>query len=137
MPAIAADPDEKSFDPIKEGRRILRALKRAEGGAYTPAEACALLGITRTELKAKVLAKELFSWGDNRGVARLPKWQFHEGNIRPGIAACLAVLGDDPAGHLQFFLTPAPYSGGLSPLELLRQGRLDEALTIAREVSGS
>ncbi len=128
-------PDAPAWDPNREGTRVFLEFTEAEGGACSVEEACAHLGILREELKALHEAKELFSWADDHGRPRIPTWQFRDGKILPGIGACLRLLGEDPAGHLKFFLAPADSANGLSPLELLRAGRIDEALAIARELS--
>lgn len=136
MPENVSTPEAPTWDPYREGQRVLQELREAEGGAYTPSEACACLGISREELKALHDAKELVVWADAHGHYRIPRWQFRDGKILPGIGACLRLAGEDSAGHLKFFLTPAESSGGRSPLALLREGRVDEALEIAREAFG-
>ena len=137
MPEDAPNPDTPPWDPYREGKRVMQALREAEGGAYSIEEACASLGISLEQLKALYRAKELVSWADDQGRPQIPKWQFRDGKILPGIGSCLRMLGEDPAGHLKFFLAPSDSAGGLSPLELLQEGKLDDALAIAREVSGT
>ena len=122
----------RAFDPHREGERIAEAFTQMEGGAIDAAAAAGRLGITREELRERVLAHRIVTWTDKEGRPQFPVWQFGESGLLPGIEPCLAHLGNDYWGHMKFFLTAAESAGDRSPLELLRDGRIDEALAIAK-----
>lgn len=132
MAATTSKPGPETWDPYAAGRRLLKTWQEAEGGAYTVAETCALLGISPDTLKALHAAKEIVAWVDEHGAYRFPRWQFRGATVLPGIGVCLKHLGDDPGVHLVFFLTAAASDKELTPLALIREGQSAAACDRAR-----
>jgi len=76
--------------------------------------------------------REIVAWTDRRGHYRFPRWQFLNQEMLPGVAACLKSLdSDDQWAVMRYFLAPSEMSGGLTPLQLLRNGRIAAAKAIA------
>lgn len=113
-------------------RMDLRRLRSAEGGACGRVEAAMLLQVTTVTVDNWRKQKRLVSFKDSAGRNRFPRWQFVEDfRLMPGIEACLNALGgafeDD---KLRFFLDEDPRVKK-RPLDLLREGKLKEAVELA------
>lgn len=124
----------KRWDPFAAGRRAIEALKTAEGGAITPAEAALRLDIGRAQLYNRMKATRLVTWVDAAGRYRCPVWQFGINGLLPGVEECLSILaklGTDEWAVMRFFLTESESAGGVSPLNLLRKGDVESAKQLA------
>jgi hypothetical protein len=122
----------KPWNPHREGKRILEKLKNAEGGAWDPAIAAHHLGISVEELHQLAAKRSVVAWTDPDGGFHFPTWQFGEAGLLPGILGCLSELrGSDEWAVMRFFLSVAESAGNVSPLHLLRQGKIERALKAA------
>jgi hypothetical protein len=112
-------------------------LKEAEGGAENREFAASRLSLSLAQLYNRINAtpKRVVTWVDGAGRFRFPRWQFGVNGLLPGIEGCLAELSDptDDWAVMRFFLTPAESAGEKSPLDLLRQSKVQEAITLARQ----
>jgi hypothetical protein len=125
------------IDPIEHCLKIVEALKTAQGGAGNREYAAGRLSLSLRQLQRRIssIPKSVVTWPDAKGRLRFPKWQFGTKGMLPGVEECLAELVD-PSAHwaaMQFFLTPAESAGDQSPLDLLRKGRISDAVTLARQ----
>jgi excisionase family DNA binding protein len=114
------------------GLSVRQQLAAAEGGSLSSEEAAQRLGISKTAVLKRLEAGRLLAWREERlQAARFPRWQFDEhGRVLTGLEAVLEILGQDahldPWGKVLFFLEDQAGLGGRRPLDLLREGRIDE-----------
>lgn len=122
------------WDPYAEGRKLVQQLKDAEGGGLDRNEAAERLSITIPALHNRRKRGGIVAWTDG-GADRFkfPSWQFGENGMLPGIEECLQALeGSDEWAIMRFFLFPSDMADGKRPLDLLREGRINDALELAR-----
>ena len=118
---------------LARGLATRQQLARAEGGSLSSAEAARLLGISKTAVLRRLGAGQMVAWHEGRRqAARFPRWQFdRHGRLLVGLGEVLGTLNRsqrlDSWGKLLFFLLPQSNFGHKRPLELLREGRLEEA----------
>lgn len=105
-------------------------LRRLEGGGLSDAEFAKRLGVRSRETVRKYREKGLiFAWEKDSRNLRYPAWQIHEGRLLPGLAGVLAILTAQKRGAFSignYFLSESEELGGRRPLDLLREGRLDD-----------
>ena len=109
-----------------------RRLLETEGGTSSAVETGRLLGISRQAVDKKRRGGQLLALpvGPRQ---RYPVWQFKDGAILPGLANVLAALPtSSPWVKAAFFLSRNARLGERRPLDLLRQGRVDEVVRAAR-----
>jgi hypothetical protein len=125
----------KEWDPYEAGRQAVEALKQAEGGAVDRNQAAKLLEIGKAQLYNRINGNKVVKWVDAAGRYQFPQWQFGTNGLIAGIQDCLQILaGVDEWAVMRFFLTPSEAAGNISPLNLLRAERIDEAKKIASAV---
>lgn len=132
--------------PSREGKLALamargiearQKLAEAEGGSLSSEEVARMLNISKTAVLKRLEAGKLLAWREERlKAARFPRWQFDDrGTLLNGMSETLACLNDNP--HLDdwakvlFYLQNRPDSDELRPLDLLRKGRVKEAVQAA------
>jgi hypothetical protein len=72
--------------------------------------------------------------GPTRGV-RFPRWQLSEsGQLLPGLPRLFAAVGGDPWTVYRFLLQDHPELGSKSGLDALREGRVDEVISVAESI---
>jgi hypothetical protein len=126
------------WDYLAEGRKMVRALKEAEGGALGRVDAALRLGVTVKALRLWTTNGQVVAWRDGAKRFRYPVWQFGEHGLMPGVRECLAELvssGSDQWAVMRFFLAPSEQLGGRTPLALLRDGEIAGAVALARCVA--
>jgi hypothetical protein len=121
---------------LARGRIAWRKLIGTEGGNLSSIEAAAQLRISESAVMGKYRNGQLLGWNEERSNAlRFPRWQFDGGKVLPGISRVLAVLNQpgylDDKGRILFFLSEFGFVA-CRPLDLLREGRVNEALLAAR-----
>ncbi len=109
-----------------------RELEREEGGSLSGLRVSRLLKTTRATVDGRRLDNKLVAWQNGAGHWRYPVWQFCEDFVLPGIAECLKEINSDGMGALIFFLSARYSLEGKRPLDLLREGKIKEALQVAR-----
>lgn len=124
-------------DPLARARlRGIEARQRllaAEGGTLGVQEVAAHLNLSRQAVYKRFRAGRLLAVDSGRHGQSFPAWQFLPGGVLPGLEEVLAALADlDPWTKLAFFLEENAATGGKTPLETLRRGKLKEALRAAR-----
>jgi hypothetical protein len=127
---------DAQVDPYEAGRQAIDALKEAEGGHVDRTKAAELLDIGLAQLYNRLDQKKVVAWVDAAGRYHFPKWQFGVNGLLHGVSECLQILGKaDEWAVMRFFLTPSTAAGDVSPLQLLRAGRIEEAKQIASQQS--
>lgn len=113
-------------------------LSAAEGGSWSSDEVSVVLQISKTAVLKRLKAGRLLAWREERlQAARFPRWQFDaHGQVLPGFEEILGILEQDARldawAKLLFFLQEKSELGGRRPLDLLRDGRLDEVRLAAQ-----
>jgi uncharacterized protein YejL (UPF0352 family) len=123
---------DKLARAFMKGIQARQQLAEAEGGSLSSEETARLLGISKTAVLKRLDAGRLLAWREERlQAARFPRWQFDEhGHVVAGLENVLKVLNQDERldawGRILFFLQEKPSLGGRRPLDLLREGKLEE-----------
>jgi len=121
------------WNPWAEGRKMVRALKQAEGGALNQVEMAERLGVTVDALQVWTAERQVVAWEDGAKTFRYPVWQLGNHGLMPGIRECLAELSSsDKWAIMRFFLTPSEQLGNRTPLALVRNGQIADAIELAR-----
>jgi hypothetical protein len=111
-------------------------LRDAEGGGLSDAEFAARMGLGSRETIRQYREKgRIFGWLRDARSYRYPAWQIHRKQLLPGLAAVLAVLKEKEMPSLSiisYFLTPSDGLEDGRPLELLRDGKVDEVVADAK-----
>lgn len=120
------------------GLGVRQQLAATEGGTLSSEEVARLLGISKTAVFKRLEAGRLLAWREERlQAARFPRWQFDEqGRVLAGFEDTLAVLNGDARldawGKVLFFLQARDRLGDRRPLDLLREGKVEEVRLAAQ-----
>ena len=118
---------------LVRGLEARQRLAEAEGGCLSSEEVARLLGISKTATLKRLEAGGLLAWREGRvRAARFPCWQFdRRGQTLAGLEAVLEILNQgkrlDAWAKVLFFLQTKASLGKKRPLDLLREGRLEDA----------
>jgi hypothetical protein len=105
----------------------------AAGGALTSGQVAEVLGISRQAVDKRRAANQLLALTQGRRGYSYPSFQFDDGKTIAGLEEVLGQLRElDPWMQLVFFTTPHERLGGQTPLEMLKEGLLDEVKAVAR-----
>ncbi len=119
------------------GLEVRQQLAEAEGGSLSSEETARLLRISKTAVLKRLDAGRLLAWREERlQAARFPHWQFDaHGHVLAGLEEVLAILNQDERldawGKILFFLQEKTSLADRRPLDLLREGRLQEVCLTA------
>jgi hypothetical protein len=107
-------------------------LRDAEGGGLSDAEFAARLKIKSRETIRQYREKHrIFGWRKDLRSYRYPAWQIHHNQLLPGLERVIVVLtqkGLQPLSIIGYFLTPSSDLDDVRPLDLLREGRVEEVV---------
>lgn len=124
-------------DPLERAKlRGIAARERllnAEGGPLTISQVGELLGISRQAIHKRFRKGKLIALTISKRGYLFPKWQFAENGLLTGLEEVLAAL-DESDSWIQaaFMLNPNIWLDGASPLEMLRQGKIEDVMVAAR-----
>jgi hypothetical protein len=111
-------------------------LREAEGGGLSDAEFAEHMGLGSRETIRQYRGKgRIFGWIKGSRSYRYPAWQIHRKELLPGLAEVLAVLNEKQLHSLSiigYFLTPSDGLDDVRPLDLLREGKVDEVVADAK-----
>ena len=126
----AADPLERAkLRGIAARERLLNA----EGGPLTISQVGELLGISRQAIHKRCSKGKLIALTISKRGYLFPKWQFAESGLLTGLEEVLAALDEsDSWMQAAFMLNPNIWLDGASPLEILRQGKIEDVMVAAR-----
>lgn len=132
--AVGADLGQER-DPLTEaflrGASMKREMLKAEGGVLSARELATHLGITPQGLGRKRLRNQLF-WLDVGEGFVYPAFQVSERGLVAGIREVLeAFRVEDSWMRVHFMLTQDPRLEGRRPIDLLREGRIEEVVKAA------
>jgi hypothetical protein len=137
---IGPNPSENEAKTIVLARGILarKELELAEGGSLSAEELASALGRTRQGIDYLRREGLVVAWRTTRGKWRYPAWQLTaQGGLLTGVRECLKALNTHSEWEpMIFFLSPRQSLKGKSPLDLLRAGRLEEAVAGAERYGG-
>ena len=133
--AIGAEIQPDKPDPLTEallrGSEMKRDMLKAEGGALSAQRLADHLAITPQGLGRKRERNQVF-WLDVGDGYVYPAFQIGKGGLLRGIREVLdAFTVDDPWMRVNFMLTGDARLGGKRPIDLLRNGKIDEVVTAA------
>lgn len=128
----------EGIDPLV-GARIRGIVSREQlieeaGGLLQPKEAAARLGVTPRSLTGRRSRGEILAVSAGPDTWEYPACQFDEDGLVPGMQELLNALEDevDPWTRLAVLVARSPARlGDSSALDLLREGRLEDALELA------
>jgi hypothetical protein len=139
---LTSNDRDKSFDPLASykqgGLEVKRQLLAAEGGYCTSDRAAALLGINETALTALRQQSKIIGLPLADGSYAYPQWQFvktwlFRHRLLKGLNLALAALGDsDPWTQAAFMLDRLISTEMATPLDGLRQGKIDLVIDVAK-----
>jgi hypothetical protein len=111
-------------------------LRAAEGGGLSDAEFAERLGLGSRETIRQYRGKgRIFGWRKDSRSYRYPAWQIHRQELLPGLAEVLAVFKEKelhPLSIIGYVLTPSDGLDDARPLDLLREGKVDEVVADAK-----
>lgn len=115
------------------GLVVKQQLLEAEGGCLSSTQAASLLGITRQGVDKRRRCGQLIGLPTGKNRFAYPAWQFITGETLPGLETVLQNLQvRDPWMQTAFMLNGNLRLNGMSPLEALRQGKLEEVVLAAQ-----
>ena len=139
----AAVVPHQAFEPDARARAILRGIRKSRqdlaetGGSYSLENVQELLGgITRQAVDRRVRDRKLLVVPGPGGARRFPVIQFgRNGEPIRGLDRIQEALGySSPWAVLNFLANGQPDLDGVSPIEAIRSGRMDDVLVLARSV---
>jgi hypothetical protein len=91
-------------------------------------------GLSSATLHRRRKEYRIIYWRDARHNFHYPQWQFTPtGALLPGIQEVLELfMSQDEWRVMRYFLGPRAQLSGLRPLDLLRQGKMEEVLAHAK-----
>lgn len=134
-PEALMPPDDPAprTDGSTAGLGVKERLLRAEGGVLPVTEVARVLGISRQAVDKRRRAGRLIGLSLGRRGYAYPAWQLHGGSTLLGLEQVLAALGeDDPWVPVIFLLNPHERLSDKTPLDALRDGRVEEVARVAR-----
>jgi hypothetical protein len=136
-----AAPSAKAFEPGPRARALLRGIEIAEsdlaesGGAFDFPQVQRLLrGVSRQRIDQRVQDGSLLAVPGPSNKRRFPALQFDPyGNVIGGLDRVQANLGfTSPWAVLNFLASPLDDLKGQKPIDLLRKGKIEPVLEVAR-----
>jgi hypothetical protein len=126
-----SDPLARAFlDGLDAKARLIEQ----NGGVFKTGEVAEYLGITPQAVNKRRALRQLVGLTFRKRGYVFPAWQFTDRGTVPGLEQALLSLAnhDEWMQHV-FFISPNTRLGGQRPLDLLREGALQEVLEAARE----
>ncbi len=128
--------EEKLANAMARGVSVREKMATEEGGSMSTEETARVLGMVKQSVLNLYHQGKLLGWrSEKQGAVRFPVWQFRDGRRLPGIKQVLAKLSAsgilDEWGKIGFFLQQHRLSDSRRPLDLLREGKVDQVLHIA------
>jgi hypothetical protein len=136
-PEVAGVLAQESRNPLAaalaRGVAHRKELLEMDGGTASGQEFADTLGITRQAIDKRRKAGGLLAIPNGSGDWRYPWWQLQDHQVLHGLDQVLATLKSFSSWtQFAFFLTPDERLGSRRPLDLLRDGDLDAAISFAK-----
>lgn len=136
LPETSTNPEELAFEAAKlDSIGAEEELRAAEGGAIPAVELGRRINLSDETVTTYRKKGILIGLPKGRRNWEYPAWQACQGQLLPGLDKVLAALAEkrlSPLSAVSFFLTKSEDIDDLSPLELLRAGRIEEAVEHAQ-----
>jgi hypothetical protein len=127
-----SDPAEREFHAARlRGLARVAELRKLAEPCLDCGAVCELLGVSRETIRKKLERNQLLALPKGSEDRVFPALQFERGAVIPGIAEVLDSLATDPFIALSFLLGKNESFGGITALEALKEGRVDEVLAEA------
>lgn len=133
------DRQEKSALEMSTLARSFKRRRELLEGALSASQVADMLDTTRQTPHDRAKSGTLLAILD-RGIWRFPAWQFDpEGpdGVVEGLPEVLRALHVSPLAKASWFVRPTRYLEGLTPLEALRKGQIEEVKNEAETVGAS
>jgi len=128
---IVPDKPDPLTEALLRGAQMKRDMLKAEGGTLSAQQLADHLGITPQGLGKKRERHQVF-WLDIGDGYVYPAFQVGKSGLMPGIRDVLdAFIVDDPWMRVNFMLTGDARLGNRRPVDLLREGRIEEVVEAA------
>ena len=126
-----SDPLARAFlDGLDAKARLIEQ----NGGVFKTEQVAGYLGITPQAVNKRRALRQLVGLMFRKRGYVFPAWQFTDRGTVPGLEQVLLALADhDEWMQNVFFINPNTRLGGRRPLDLLREGEMQEVLDAARE----
>lgn len=135
------EPAASAYEPSARAQALLRGKEMREndlktsGGSYALDHVETLLGISRQAIDKKVRDDALLVVPGPHGRRRYPVVQFTVDGVSPGLQDVLRSL---PSANgwfrLNFLINPDSRLGGQRPIDLLKEGRIEQVVRAAKAV---
>ena len=104
-------------------RNAVRELAQALSESVTIKEVAAILGVDRSRVSRRITGNTLWAF-DLRGTRRIPRWQFLDGSLLPGLDTVVPAVppGTTPAVLGAFMHTAQPDFDDRTPIDYLAAG---------------
>jgi hypothetical protein len=138
LEAAIPEPDGASDEDVITAAQLrgLEARQRvleAAGGTLSAEQMARRLQLTRQAVDLRRRNRRLIALPVGRHGYRYPVWQLGRNGIWPWVPQVIDALAPhDPWQQVFFLLSPHPDLGGDTPLTALRDGRIDDVLSLAR-----
>jgi hypothetical protein len=125
---MSGEEDQAMTQMLARGVVARKHLENAEGGSLSSDQVANLLGLgNRQAVIYRRETRKLIAYRATPGTWRYPSWQFNERGVLAGVAEVLAQLETDSGyGAMVYFLSTSDSLGGKRPLDLLREGKIEE-----------
>ena len=128
--------DLSSVDPFVEamsrGATVKRELLESAGGGLTSSQVAAALDITRQAVDKRRSRRALLAVPNGSGEYLYPACQFMPDGVIPGFEGVLHAFAiRNPWTQLSVLLAPAPALAGMTILEALKAGKIENAIGVA------
>lgn len=134
-PSALGDPEEIAFAWYrKDSARAEAELRRAFGGCISAFEFASRISRSAATVRRWRRVGAIVGVRQKRGGFEYPAWQIYRGELLPGLEHVLGILRDkglSPLTIISVMITRVLEADDLSPLVLLRRGRIDDALGCA------
>ena len=126
-----SDPLARAF---LNGLDAKRRLIEQNGGVFKTEQVGEYLGISPQAVNKRRASCQLLGLTFRRRGYVFPAWQFTERGTMPGLEDVLLALAEhDEWMQNVFFISPNTWLGGRRPLDLLREGKIQEVIDTAKE----
>jgi hypothetical protein len=125
-----------SEDPLVaaklRGLNLRQQMLKTAGGSLTSEKVAELLGVSRQAVDKRRASNQLLALTQGKRGYSYPSFQFEEGKTLKGLEDVLGKLSAlDPWMQLNFFTRPNERLGSSTPIETLREGKVDDVLSVA------
>ena len=124
----SSEDEQAMAQMLARGVVARKRLENAEGGSLSSDQVADLLGLSnRQAVIYRRETRKLLAYRATPGTWRYPCWQFNERGVLSGVADVLAKLDTDSGyGAMVYFLSASYSLGSKRPLDLLRDGKVEE-----------